>query len=61
MVRVRGSDGGFFHEPPYTPEEERDFYRRMSGGPKTLLHAPKPDPKSPQPKTPKLPRRPRAK
>jgi hypothetical protein len=40
MVRVKGADGGYFHEPPYTWEEEQDFYRRISGGPKVILHAP---------------------
>jgi hypothetical protein len=28
------------HEPTYTWEEEQDFYRRMGGGPKVVLHAP---------------------
>jgi hypothetical protein len=40
MVRVKGADGGYFHEPPYTWEEEQDFYRRVSGGPITVVHAP---------------------
>jgi hypothetical protein len=40
MVRVKGADGGYFHEPPYTWEEEQDFYRRVSNGPITVVHAP---------------------
>ena len=42
MVRVRDDLGGDFHEPPYTWEEEQDMYRRMGGGPVTILHAPRP-------------------
>jgi hypothetical protein len=61
MVRVVNKDGGAFHEPPYTWEEEQDFYRRIGGGPKTLLHAPTPAPKTVKPKSPKSSRRPRAK
>jgi hypothetical protein len=42
MVKVYSEDGTgvLFEEPPYTWEEEQDFYRRMSGGPKVVLHAP---------------------
>jgi hypothetical protein len=28
------------HGPTHTWEEEQDFYRRMGGGPKVILHAP---------------------
>ena len=35
-----------YEEPPYTEEEEMDFYRRVGGGPVSILHAPKqPKPK----------------
>jgi hypothetical protein len=40
MVRVKGAGGFYFHEPPYTREEEQDFYRRVSKGPTTVVHAP---------------------
>jgi hypothetical protein len=56
-VRVKGGDGGYFHEPPYTPEEERDFYRAMAGGPKVVLHAPRPAATVVKPKSPKSRRR----
>ena len=57
MVSVKGN-GGYFHEPLYTPEEERDFYRRMSGGPVTVVHRPatgkteKPKPRKSPPQPP---------
>jgi len=57
MVRIVIKDGGAFLEPPYTWEEEREFYRRIKGGPKTLLHAPRPAPNVVKPKSPKSPRR----
>jgi hypothetical protein len=44
MAGVKGGDGGFFHQPPYTWEEEGDFYRAMADGPKTVVHAPRPAP-----------------
>lgn len=28
------------HEPPYTEEEELEFYRRIGGGPVAILHDP---------------------
>jgi hypothetical protein len=35
-----------YHEPPYTEEEEADFYRRVGDGPVSILHASKqPKPK----------------
>jgi hypothetical protein len=40
MVRVKGADGGYFHEPPYTWDEEQDFYRRVGRGPEVVLHTP---------------------
>jgi hypothetical protein len=33
MVRKRTKFGGYYHEPPYTPEEDAEFYRRFGGGP----------------------------
>jgi hypothetical protein len=33
MVRKRDKKGAFYYEPPYTPEEEADFYRRVGGSP----------------------------
>ena len=33
MVRYRTEDGrGWYHEPPYTEAEERDFYERFGNG-----------------------------
>jgi len=63
MVKVYGKDGTvLFHEPPFTWEKEQDFYRRMAGGPKVVLHAPAPAaPKTVKPKSPKSRRRPPAK
>jgi hypothetical protein len=57
MVRKRAENSSYYHEPPYTEEEELDFYRRIANGPFTILHgtprppAEKPPPqKSPQPR-----------
>jgi hypothetical protein len=61
MVRVKCDDGGYFHEPPYTWDEERDFYRAMADGPRTVVHAPRPAPETEEPKSPKSRRRPPAK
>ena len=33
MVRRRNKKGGFYDEPPFTPEEEAEFYRRLAGTP----------------------------
>jgi hypothetical protein len=40
MVRHRTEDGtGWYHEPPYTWEEEQEIYRRMDySGPIKILH-----------------------
>ena len=35
MVRKRAENGTYYHEPPYTEEEEFDLYRRF-GGAKSL-------------------------
>jgi hypothetical protein len=43
MVRKMTDKGGFYHEPPYTEEEEDMIYRGMDiDGPVTILHAPRP-------------------
>jgi hypothetical protein len=51
MVRKISDNGGIYHEPPYT-EEEAESYRRVGGGPVSILHASKtafvPSPKSPK-------------
>jgi hypothetical protein len=44
MVRKQAKNGAWYHEPPYTWEESRDFYRAMSGGPVTVVHRPAADP-----------------
>jgi hypothetical protein len=42
MVKIYSDDGVYVgNEPPYTEEEEMDFYRRIGGGPVSILHAPK--------------------
>jgi hypothetical protein len=33
MVRRKTNAGNYYYEPPYTPEEDADFYRRFGGGP----------------------------
>ena len=38
MVRKTAENGLFYHEPPYTEEEELDFYARINHGPFTFLH-----------------------
>jgi hypothetical protein len=53
MVRRMDKLGGFYHEPPYTKEEEMEFYRRIGGGPKTVVHRPASAPKTVKPKSPK--------
>jgi len=40
MVRKQAQNGAWYHEPPYSWEESRDFYRAMSGGPVTVVHSP---------------------
>jgi hypothetical protein len=40
MVFVPDGRGGGWHEPPYTEEEEFDFYRRMNAGPMTFYRSP---------------------
>jgi hypothetical protein len=38
MVRKQAKNGAWYHEPPCTWEESRDFYHAMSGGPVTVVH-----------------------
>jgi hypothetical protein len=46
MVRKMAENGSFYHEPPYTEEEELEIYRRMNAGPFKVLRAdPKTNPK----------------
>ena len=42
MVRKTAENGTFYHEPPYTEEEDLDFYRRVSSGPVKIFHGPAP-------------------
>jgi hypothetical protein len=49
MVRRVSKNGAVWEKPPYTEEEERDFYRRVGGGPKTVVHRPAPAPEVPPP------------
>jgi hypothetical protein len=54
MVFRRDKKGGGWHEPPYTPEEEMEFYRRMNAGPQTIYRGPqKAADKPAQPQPPK--------
>jgi len=58
MVRKQAKNGAWYHEPPYTWEESRDFYRAMSGGPVTVVHPPVPT-RTEKPKRRKSPPQPR--
>lgn len=49
-MRKRAENGSYYHEPPYTEEEELDFYKRICSGPLTILHGARPPAeKQPQP------------
>jgi hypothetical protein len=55
MVKKVAENGSFYHEPPYTEEEELALYRH---GPSfTVLHSSRPPaaPKHPLPKSPQPP------
>lgn len=55
MVFRKSEKGGGWHEPPYTWEEEQEFYRRMSpkpGTPMTIYRGPKAADKPAPPKQP---------
>jgi hypothetical protein len=58
MVRMVSDEGGIWHEPPYTEEEEMELYRLATYKPgATFLHGPRPpgeEPPSP-PAEPPLP------
>jgi hypothetical protein len=32
MVRKQAEGGTFYRDPPFTAEEEQDFYRQIAGG-----------------------------
>jgi hypothetical protein len=51
MVRKLCDNGiSYYHEPPYTEEEEDMIYRGMDiDGPVTILHAPRPSSTPPSP------------
>jgi hypothetical protein len=58
MVMKRTPNGTWYQEPPYTAAEEAEFYRRMSGGPVTILRPAPPKPSvAPKQKLPPLPER----
>ena len=40
MVFKKCKQGGGWHEPPYTWEEEMEMYRRMNAGPQTIYRGP---------------------
>jgi hypothetical protein len=43
MVRKMDDKGGYYHEPPYTWEEEMAIYKGMDiDGPVTVLRGPRP-------------------
>jgi hypothetical protein len=41
MVTKISDNGGVYHEPPYTEEEEAGFYRRMGGWPVIFFISPR--------------------
>ena len=47
MVRKKTKTGAEYHEPPYTPEEDADFYRRVGGGPLAFTRPGPPRPADP--------------
>lgn len=53
MVKKQADNGTFYHEPPFTPEEERELYRRM-GPPITVVR------QNPEPKQKSQPQEPEA-
>jgi hypothetical protein len=55
MVLKRTPNGALYQEPPYSAAEEVEFYRRISGGPVTVV---KPAPAAaPKRKSPSIKRR----
>ena len=57
MVKKINDKGGVYHEPPYTWEEEMDFYQRVGGATSlTIYHSTPPAaPQSPPQKSPPQP------
>jgi hypothetical protein len=56
MVRKRTDTGGWYHEPPYTEEEEDMIYRGMDiDRPVTVLRGPSSVPPSPPRTSPPKP------
>jgi hypothetical protein len=51
MVTKVAENGTLYREPPYTEEEELEFYAAVANGPFTVVHraAPLPPQKSPPP------------
>jgi hypothetical protein len=41
VVRYVAKNGAVFTGPPYTDEEKQDLYRRIAGGPWTVLRSAK--------------------
>ena len=61
MVKKTAENGTFYHEPPYTEEEELELYARINHGPFTFLHG-QPPSEAPSTLPPhKLPQRPAGK
>jgi hypothetical protein len=49
MVRIVSPEGGIWHEPPYTEEEDFAFYQKASyRGGATIIHGPRPPVVPPQ-------------
>lgn len=48
MIRKVNDQGFVYHEPPYTPDEEADFYRRVGKGPLAFTRPGFADPKDRQ-------------
>lgn len=42
MVKRYLPSGGYYFEPPFTPEEEDEFYRNFGGAPKATLRGSRP-------------------
>jgi hypothetical protein len=56
MVTKYTAQGNPYQEPPYTAAEEAEFYRRVGGGPVSVVKlAAAVSPRKPQPQPPKTP------
>jgi len=61
MVRKRADNGSYYHEPPYTWEEEMAIYKGMDiDGPATILHGRSPPASAAPPRPPGSRRKPEA-